>query len=110
MLVDGEGESTVHGMDVIFAQEALEQLEADASFTAGYEKDIVRAYRKRMQFVRAAVDERDLYAWKSLRFEKLQGRGEQRSLRLNKQWRLIVEIVKGSPKNKLLILSIEDYH
>ncbi|MEY3400748.1 MAG: hypothetical protein RLZZ86_351, partial [Cyanobacteriota bacterium] len=44
-----------------------------------------------MAIIDAAVDERDLYAQKGLRFEKLQGkRGKegQRSLRLNAQWRL----------------------
>jgi len=31
-------------------------------------------------------------------------------MRLNKQWRLIVEIEKGNPKNTVVIVAIEDYH
>jgi toxin HigB-1 len=48
-----------------------------------------------MAIIAAALTERDLYANKGLRFEKLVGqRGKQgqRSLRLNKQWRLIVTL------------------
>jgi proteic killer suppression protein len=64
-----------------------------------------------MQFLRAATDERDLRAMKSMRFEKLKGaRSHQFSLRLQDQWRLILEIeVQGSAKT-LVIVEIEDYH
>ena len=55
-----------------------------------------------MAIIDAAVDERDLYAQKGLRFEKLQGkRGKegQRSLRLNAQWRLIVTLAEDEQGN-----------
>ena len=99
------------GMEVRFAKASMERLEADAAFNGGFGQEIVRAYRKCMQLIRAALDERDLYAFKSRRFERLQGkRSHQHSLRLNDQWRLIVEIQKGSPKNVILVVGIEDYH
>ncbi len=66
-----------------------------------------------MAIVDAAPDERDLYANKGLHFEKLSGeRGKegQRSLRLNKQWRLIVTLEKDKDGSYLQIISIEDYH
>ena len=48
---------------------------------------------------------------RSLRFEKLKGdRSHQHSLRLNNQWRLIIEIQKADPKNIIVVLDIEDYH
>ena len=48
---------------------------------------------------------------KSLHFEKLKGdRQEERSMRLNKQWRLIVKIIPDTPKNRVAVLAIEDYH
>ena len=57
------------------------------------------------------MDERDLYAMKSLHFEKLKGdRKDVRSLRLNKQWRLIVKMISATPKNVVAVLKIEDYH
>jgi toxin HigB-1 len=64
-----------------------------------------------MQAIRAAHDERDFYAMKSLRFEKLEGdRSSQRSVRLNDQWRLILEFSGEAPAKTLLIVTIEDYH
>jgi proteic killer suppression protein len=66
-----------------------------------------------MAIIDAAVDERDLYAQKGLRFEKLKGkRGNQgqRSLRLNDQWRLIVTVDENKEGNYLTIIDIEDYH
>ena len=66
-----------------------------------------------MAIINAALDKRDLYAQKGLRFEKLAGqRGKQgqRSLRLNKQWRLIVTLAEDKEGSYLQIISIEDYH
>ena len=64
-----------------------------------------------MQAIRSAVDIRDLYALKSLGFEKLRGkRSGQHSLRVNKQWRLIVEVRKDDEKAQIGVISIEDYH
>ena len=66
-----------------------------------------------MAIIEAAKSEQDLYALKGLRFEKLSGkRGKQnqRSLRLNKQWRLIVILEKDEEGQYILIVDIEDYH
>ena len=66
-----------------------------------------------MAIIAAAETEQDLYANKGLRFEKLSGkRGKenQRSLRLNKQWRLIVVLEKDEDGKYVLIIDIEDYH
>lgn len=98
-------------VDVEFAHKDLDRLETDPDFTAGYSREIVRAFRKVMQIIRAAPDERTFYALKSLHFEKLKGdRGHQRSMRLNRQWRLIVEIRPSQPSNVVIVVNIEDYH
>lgn len=98
-------------MEKEFATRELHDLYTEQNFSAGYGKDIVKAYRKRIQFIEAAKDERDLYAIKSNHFEKLKGkRAHERSLRLNDKIRLIVEIKEGTPKNKVLVKGIEDYH
>jgi proteic killer suppression protein len=98
-------------METEFENEDLDMLETDLQFTGGYQPAIVKAFRKRMQVIRAAKDERDLYAMKGYHFEKLKGdRSHQHSLRLNAQMRLIVEIRRGNPKNKLVVINIEDYH
>ena len=64
-----------------------------------------------MNFIRQAVDERDLYGMKSLHFEKLKGaRSEDRSIRLNDQWRLILRFEGDGSSKTVVIMSIEDYH
>jgi len=98
-------------MEVSFGDANLDRLEIDARFDGGYSQAIVKAFRKRMQQIRAADDERPFYASKSLHFEKLKGsRNHQHSMRLNDQWRLILEI-RGDGKEKLIhVVGIEDYH
>ncbi len=97
-------------MEVRFADAGLDRLETDSSFDGGFSQAIVKAYRKRMQSIRAAPDERDFYAMRSLNFEKLKGPRSQHSMRLNDQWRLILEM-EGKGKNKVLVVvGIEDYH
>lgn len=97
-------------MEFRFDDDELLRLYAEADYSGKLPPEVVLAFRRRMQQIVAAEDERVFYAIKSLHFEKLQGRGEQRSMRLNKQWRLIVEIEKGNPKNTIVIVAIEDYH
>ena len=98
-------------MDVQFAQKDLDRLETDEDFTAGYPAEIVRAYRKRMAAIRVAMDERDFYAHKALHYEKLKGsRSHQRSMRLNQQWRLIVELKKVDPTTIVVIVDISDHY
>ena len=98
-------------MEVDFADSDLSQLETGASYRGKWALAIVTAYRKRVQYIRAALDERDLYAMKSFHFEKLKGRrAHQYSMRLNDQYRLVVELHGEAPKKVVRIMSIEDYH
>jgi toxin HigB-1 len=98
-------------MDVEFVDDVLEQLEGNIQFTGGFSAEIARTFRKRMWFIRQAMDERDLYQSKGQHFEKLKGdRAHQRSMRLNKQWRLILELVEGNPEKIVRVIAIEDYH
>ena len=98
-------------MNVEFDNNELDLLETDAQFTAGFSQEIVRAYRKRMQQIRAFLDERDFYAVKALHFEKLKGnRDGQHSIRLNMQWRLILEIRGEHPCKIIGIVEIVDFH
>jgi proteic killer suppression protein len=98
-------------MEVRFRQAFLDRLETDPEYDHGFPASVVTAYRKRMQTIRAAPDERVFYAQKSLHFEKLKGkRDHQRSMRLNDQWRLVLEL-GGKPPDKLVMLvDIENYH
>jgi proteic killer suppression protein len=97
--------------EVSHRNESFERLEQDVNYTAGYDEAIVRAFRKRMWAIRNAVDERDFRAMKSAHFEKLEGDREgQYSMRLNDQWRLILEIEGKGANKRITIIEITDYH
>ena len=98
-------------MEIVFQDDSLDRLETDAEYDGGLPAAVVRSYRKRLQAIRAASDERDLYAIRSHRFKKLKGKkSHQHAMRLNNQWRLVVEIREGSPKNLIAVIAVEDYH
>jgi len=98
-------------MKIIFHDKDLERLEIDMNYTHDLATGIVKAYRKRVQFIRAAINEQTFYSWKSLHFERLQGqRSHQFSMRLNDQWRLIIEIANEGAEKVVFIIDIEDYH
>ena len=98
-------------MDVTFQDQSLDRLEPDASYSAGFSDGVVKAYRKRIQQIRAATDERTFYAHRSLRFEKLKAaRSGQHSMRLNDQWRLILQLRGKGPRKTVHVIEIADYH
>ena len=112
-------------MEVEYDDDDLERLETDPAFNANLSRDLVKAFRKRMQTIRAALDKRDFYPLRGLRFEALKGKrkGEHSShfrapaqlaelmpMRLNDQFRLIMKLEQRSRGTVVLICSIEDYH
>lgn len=101
-------------MEVIFSDDDLDRLEIDGHFTANLSQALVKAFRKKMQAIRAASDERDLYRQRSFNFEELQGKRKgQYSIRLNDQYRLVFGLTSGNPepqKKIVNIICIEDYH
>lgn len=100
-------------MRFIFANKRLEALYTDESGAARYPTEVVAAFFDKMAVIHAASDESDLRALKSLHFEKLKGergnRGE-RSICLNRQFRLTLTIETDDQGKRLRILDIEDYH
>ena len=94
-----------------FKNKKLEALYTEERDAHKYPPGVVSAFFEVMAIIDSALDERDLYALKGLRYEKLAGkRREQHSLRLNKQFRLIVERAQDDDGLYLLIVNIEDYH
>ena len=63
-----------------------------------------------MTYIRSALDERDFYEMKSMHFEKMRSNEAQHSIRINDQYRLIVEL-RGKGREKVVhIIGIADYH
>jgi len=98
-------------MEVIFRDENLQRLESGEGGDCGYSPGVVKAFRKRMQSIRTAPDERDFYTAKGLHYEKLKGeRAQQHSMRLNLKERLILEYQGEGVGKVAVIVGIEDYH
>jgi proteic killer suppression protein len=98
-------------MDTEFPKPDWERLVTDDAAQGTYGVAVVRAFRKVVNFIKAAKDERDFRSMRSLKFKKLKGnRAHQHSMRLNDQWRLILEIKSADPKNIVVVIDIEDYH
>src|SRR6478752_1665389 len=106
---DGGQGPWISRMDVDYKDENLRRVEMDPNADCGLGEGVTNGFRKRMQSIRAALDERDFYAQKSLHFEKLRGsRAHQRSMRINDKWRLIIELVGEASNKRVLIVGIED--
>ncbi len=98
-------------MRVTFESDQVRRLAVEPGFTGAFAASVVTRDRERLQFIATARDERDFFAWRSLRFERLKGnRHHQYSMRLNAQWRLIMEINDDSEGKRVNIIEIVDYH
>jgi len=98
-------------MDFEFADSDLEDVYYDPKATLGLGPSVDKGFRKVIGIIVAATDERDLRAMKGLHYEKLKGdRSHQHSLKITRQWRIIIERVKGDGRTRLVIVKVEDYH
>ena len=73
--------------------------------------DVTKAFRKTVGFLVAAPTQADLREYRALRLKKLQGdRQGQHSVRLNRQWRLIIRFETDSDGQLLIVIEVVDYH
>ncbi len=84
-------------------------METDKRYTGRHSQALVRSFRRAMAVIRAADTEQVFYGLAGLHFEKLKRKPGQYSMRLNLQWRLILEFEGDNPKT-VVIIGIEDYH
>ena len=97
-------------MDIEFREKSLSLIETDRAAETKLPASVINSFRDKMVVLRAAPDERTLRNWKSLHYEKLKGQEGERSIRLNKKWRVVFLIETGCKPNKITVLSVEDYH
>lgn len=98
-------------MDIGFRDAKLQQTFVDGKDHARLGTNVFRAFLQKVQILAGAESEADLYAIKSLHFEKLEGkRAGQRSIRLNKQFRLVFLIQRTDVGNLAWIIEVVDYH
>jgi len=89
----------------------LRRLYTETQGAHKYAAGVVDAFFEVVAIIVAAPDERELYRYRSLKFEELKGnRKGQYSLRLNKQYRLIVTIEHDEDGAYLLIEAINRHY
>lgn len=77
----------------------------------GWSKDLVKAYRRVINLIGNAVDDRDLRNLKGLRLEQLKGnRAGTSSVRINSQYRLILKFETADDGRLAIVVEAVDYH
>ena len=99
-------------MRIRFEDDDLERLYTDISFHhPRFSRDLIKQFRKKMQLLVAAIDDRDLRNYRGLRLEKLDAdRVGQHSIRLNDQFRLILRFETDDEGRLVVIVEMTDYH
>jgi proteic killer suppression protein len=91
-------------MDVEFRDKSLALIETDRAAEIRLPISVVNSLRQKLVVIRATPDERTLRNWKSLHYEKMDG--DERSIRINKQFRLIFTLNTECKPNKMTILRV----
>jgi proteic killer suppression protein len=91
-------------MDIEFRDPMLALVETGRAAETRLPISVINSLRQKLVIIRAAPDERTLRNWKSLHYEKMEK--EERSIRLNKQFRLIFTLNTGCKPNKMTILRV----
>ncbi|MCX5657658.1 MAG: type II toxin-antitoxin system RelE/ParE family toxin [Candidatus Omnitrophica bacterium] len=100
-------------MLIDFSDKKLRLLYTQFQGAEDYPTGIAEAFVEKVQIIYNAKDERDLYALKSLHYEKLSGkRGKlgERSIKLNNQWRVIIKPQVNKVGKLMLIISITNHY
>ena len=101
---------SLRAMEIRFDDDDLDRLETDARFTVGFPPAVVKAFRRRMQQMRAAHDQRDFRANKSWNFKKRPDRPGEFSVRLNDQFRIMLSFDGAGSRQTIVILAVGDFH
>ena len=98
-------------MEIEFADPALALIETDEAGATRLPVAVIKSARRKLTILRAATDDRTLRNWKSLHYEKLKGDREgERSIRINKQYRMVFTLDSETDPQIITVLAVEDYH
>jgi proteic killer suppression protein len=77
-----------------------------------YGRDLTRSFRKSIGLLESASSQAELRNFKGLRLEQLRGKKYEgcHSVRLNKQWRLIIRFKTSDAGQSICVVEIVDYH
>jgi proteic killer suppression protein len=97
---------------VAFTSKRLERLYTAGVGAKEYGEQVVNAFLRRIRTLEAAVDERDVRAQKALRLEALKGKRYKgrHSIRVNDQWRLIIEFSGHGESKTVTIVELSKHY
>jgi proteic killer suppression protein len=97
-------------MKVEFADDDLARICTDQAHRLGLPFAVIKAARRRLIQMEAALDERDLRNLRGLNYKSLQGgRSGQRQIRINDQYRIVFTI-SGEKPRVITVIEIGDTH
>lgn len=98
-------------MEIEYRDKRLALIPTERAAESKLPVSVIKSLREKLIVISAAPDERTLRNWKSLRYEQLKrDRRGQRSIRLNQQFRLLLEVDDSRSSPKAILLGVEDYH
>ena len=98
-------------MRIEFANDDLARICTDEAHRTGLPFAVIKAARRKLIQLEAALDERDLRNLKGLNYKKLQGEREgQRQIRVNDQYRIVFTLSEGERTPVITIIEIGDTH
>jgi len=98
-------------MEIEYRDKRLALVPTDRAAETRLPVAVMKSLREKLIVISAAPDERTLRNWRSLHYEQLKGdRQGQKSIRLNDQYRLLLEVDNSRNPPKAIILGVEDYH
>ena len=95
-------------MAIEFRDKSLALVETSRAAETQLPISVINSLRNKLVVIRAAPDERTLRNWKSLHYEKMEG--AERSIRINKQYRLIFTLETETKPNKMTILRVWNHN
>jgi toxin HigB-1 len=98
-------------MEIEYRDKRLALIPTERAVETRLPVSVIKSLREKLIVIFAAPDERTLRNLKSLHYEQLKGdRKSQKSIRLNDQFRLLLEVDDSRNPPKAILLGVEDYH
>jgi toxin HigB-1 len=98
-------------MKIRFRREQLSLVRTSRAGELPLPFSVIKSCQEKMAFIEAAPSERTLRNWAALHYEKLKGEREgQRSIKLNKGWRLVFELDESTTPPTIVVLEIGNHY
>ena len=99
-------------MKIIYRDSTLQRLAEDPYYKPKkWSSEVIKTYQKKILIISSATSELDIRAIKSLHLEKLQGdRRETYSIRINRQFRLIISFEIDNDGQYVAILELTNHY